>query len=90
MNAIANAVYTYAVEKQGNYPPCIPDYTATPNKVNVDNCATDLVPVYISSLPQDPQADDGYYYEIGFDNPDQNRIKINSTAPEATGVEVIR
>jgi prepilin-type N-terminal cleavage/methylation domain-containing protein len=87
MNAIANAVYTYATENQGEYPPCIPAY---PNKTDVADCSSDLVPTYMSSLPQDPQSSKGYYYEIGFDNADQNRIKIDSTAPEASGVEVIR
>jgi len=87
MNAIANAVYTYTVEHQGTYPPCIPAY---PNKANVEDCASDLVPTYISSLPKDPQASEGYHYEIGFDNAEQNRIKITSTAPEAEGVEIIR
>jgi len=87
MNAIANAVYTYAIEHQGNYPPCIPAY---PSKVNVEDCADDLVPDYISSIPKDPQSENGYYYEIGFDNAEQNRIKITSTAPEAAGIEVIR
>ena len=87
MNAIANAVYSYAIAHQGNYPPCIPTY---PNKVKVDDCANDLVPTYISSIPQDPQANDGYYYEIGFDNPEENRIRVSSTAPEASEVVVIR
>lgn len=87
MNAIANAVYTYTVEHQGSYPPCIPSY---PNKTNVSDCSADLVPVYMSSMPQDPQSAQGYYYEIGFDNADQNRIRITSTAPEASEVIVVR
>ena len=87
MDAIGNAVYTYATEHQGEYPPCIPAY---PNKTDVAKCSTDLVPTYISALPKDPQASKGYYYEIGFDNANQNRIKIDSTAPEANGVEVVR
>ena len=87
MNAIANAIYTYTIGHQGNYPPCIPDY---PNTVKADDCADDLVPTYISSIPKDPQSDSGYYYEIGFDNAEQNRIKITSTAPEAAGIEIIR
>ena len=87
MDAIGNAVYTYTTEHQGAYPPCIPAY---PDKADVAKCSDDLVPTYISALPKDPQASKGYYYEIGFDNADQNRIKIDSTAPEAKGVEVVR
>ena len=90
MNAIANAVYSYTASHQGAYPPCIPSYSSNPNKVNVDNCASDLVPDYMSSIPKDPQSSDGYYYEIGFDNATQNRIKLDSTAPEAAGVEIVR
>ena len=30
LNAIANAVYTYTVEHQGTYPPCIPTIVPIP------------------------------------------------------------
>jgi len=85
MNAIANAVYTYAVDHGGAYPTCIPSY---PNTTDVNDCSGELVPTYISSMPTPPLA--GESYMIGFDNADQNRIKITSTADEAAGVEVIR
>lgn len=85
MNAIANAVYTYTIDHGGVYPTCIPDY---PNVANANDCETDLVPKYISAIPTPPL--NGEIYEIGFDNQDQTRIKITSTADEASGVEVIR
>lgn len=87
MNAIANAVYTYTIANQGNYPTCIPAY---PGEANVSTCATELVPTFISAIPQDPQANQGYYYKIAFDNADHSRIRITSTAPEANNVVVVR
>ncbi len=54
MNAIANSVYTYAVDSEGNFPPCI-SAVAT----YIDNCEGDLVPTYISAIPEDPQGGSG-------------------------------
>jgi len=85
MNAIANAVYTYTAEHGGVYPPCIPAY---PGNTNVNNCSGDLVPDYISQIPVPPLT--GENYMIQFDNAAQNRIRIFSTASEATSVVVIR
>ena len=58
INAILNAVHQYAIESKGTLPASI----ATTAK-NVGTCGTcanltaDLIPTYLSSLPQDPSGD---------------------------------
>ncbi len=69
MNAIANAVYSYAVDNNGDFPACV-----TEGPTSVDNCA--LAPTYISAIPEDPQGGSGannYQIELVDDG---TRIKI--------------
>jgi prepilin-type N-terminal cleavage/methylation domain-containing protein len=77
MNSIVSAVYSYVVDEGGAFPACV---GATP--VNITTC-TELVPDYISSMPEDPQ--EGQSYMISLDD---TRILITSTAPEAIAAEV--
>ena len=86
MNSIANAVYSYVISNGGVYPDCIQTYdTAT----TVSACETDLVTGgHIGGIPVDPSS--GASYMIQFDNSQMSRIKIYSTATEATGVVVIQ
>jgi len=86
MNSIANGVYSYVISHGGNYPDCILDYPAT---TTVSNCEANLVTDgHIGGIPQDPST--GENYVIRFDNLDQTRIRISSTAEEAEDVVVIQ
>ncbi len=81
MNSIVSAVYSYVVDAGGTFPSCV---GVTP--VNVNTCA-ELVPDYVSSMPEDPQ--EGQSYMISLEG---TRILITSTAPEAvaSGVQVLQ
>jgi prepilin-type N-terminal cleavage/methylation domain-containing protein len=92
MNTIANAVYSYAVENNGNLPTC--DDIAAANTLynggsggaarDVAECASEITPTYVNELPLDPsegvdQSDTGY--EIS--SSDGTTITLTSTAQEA-------
>lgn len=96
MNAIASAIYSYAVEHEGNFPRtendefyCIGEASENGEKaVKIDDnwCkSTDevtlIVPDYLRSVPKDPTA--GEYYQIEFVDDSKTAIKITSTAKEA-------
>jgi len=102
MNAAANGVYSYVIDHQGLFPPCLYIdlatrterwvYNATEttplwNLVNIEDC-DDLVPVYMGKFPADPQGAD---YLIGFvtDSTTSDRIIIRSTAQEAQNENIL-
>jgi len=99
MNSVANGVYSYVVDNQGNYPACLYDIAGDPiiyddaiaspwDLVDITTCA-DLTPAYISDFPADPQGVD-YDYVVGFYDVSAGRIIIRSTATEAEDVLVIQ
>jgi prepilin-type N-terminal cleavage/methylation domain-containing protein len=85
MNSIANGVYSYVISHGGNYPDCILSY---PTTTTVSNCTILVTDGHIGGIPQDPST--GENYVIRFDNSDQTRIRISSTAEEAEDVVVIQ
>ncbi len=90
MNTIANAVYSYAVENNGNLPDC-DDGGGTPlsdgdnTERDVSNCV-DLTPDYMNEFPSDPS--DGENYEIKSE--DGSTITLTSTASEADEVTLTK
>ncbi len=95
-NSIVTAVYSYAVDHEGNLPECN-DTTGSPlsdgtetdwdNERDISNCTEELSDgvneadiIYLPELPQDPQ--DGKSYQIS-SNTDGTRIQITTTADES-------
>ena len=102
MNAVANGVYSYVIDKKGTFPPClyVDGATATVRYIynatetsplwglrDLSQC-TELVPVYMGKFPAEPQ---GATYMIGFmtDATTSDRIIIRSTAPEAVNENIL-
>ncbi len=101
MNSIVNAVYSYAISEGGTFPDCndsaadepLKNGTSTETELrDVWECETELVGGgFMAKLPLDPQegvvgSSTGYMISS-----DGMRIKITSTATEASGVvEVIQ
>jgi len=99
MNVIATAVYSYAVEHGGDFPPGCIGAEGTPIDIITDPTDPDywccdavtgdpiLVPDYTHALPKPPQA--GEVYQIQFEG---EAIKITSDATEAIedGIELIQ
>jgi prepilin-type N-terminal cleavage/methylation domain-containing protein len=94
MNAIANSVYSYVIENEGIYPPCLSTTTGryvynvagTPtwNLVNITTCE-ELLPKYLPSFPKEPQSKE---YVIGFmDATSSDRLIIRCTASEANATD---
>ena len=74
MNSIVNAVYSYTISEGGTFPDCINDHEG--EWVDAGDCGDDdLVPTYMSSIPQDPQVGSdtcsGYVVQL-----DGNRVRI--------------
>jgi type IV pilus assembly protein PilA len=106
MNTIANAVYSYAVEHQGNLPPCndsasTGSLTTNTADRDVEDCAGDLVPTYINELPMDPsEGETGHVtcYDgtatncTGYviSSSDGSTITLTSTADEASAVTITK
>lgn len=98
MNAIANGIYSYIIENEGVYPPCMAtdtneygrilydnDPDAAPwGLINITSC-TELSPSYLPSFPKEPQSQG---YVIGFmDATSSDRIVIRCTATEANATD---
>ena len=98
MNAIATAIYSYAVENDGAYPSyggdlhsCI-GTTTEPLTIATTTATTTwchdgtdnlIVPDYLRTFPTPPLADNGEVYLIEFSDSQEEAIKITSSATEA-------
>ncbi len=78
MNSLMNAVYSYAVTEQGNFPGCLTD--GSPE--DASECEADLVTGgFINEIPQDPQSPDtDSCYQIELDG-NLITIDIKTTVP---------
>jgi len=102
MNAVANGVYSFVIDKKGLFPECLYVDAATRTERYIYNatetsplwglrdladCA-ELVPVYMGKFPAEPQ---GAAYRIGFmtDATTSDRIIIRSTADEAINENIL-
>lgn len=110
MNAIANGIYGYVI-KNGDWPECMADAEACEEGaehgtcgeegdeycpfIDVSDCADELVPTYLPSIPSDPLNNNSY--RIRFYSGESRRIQICppadaiDDATEDTGiVEVVQ
>jgi len=102
MNAIATAIYSYAVDNGGAYPtdPDADEYCIgpadSPEDIGTDpelwcydsaNSVNLLVPDYLRTLPEPPLAGDGEVYMIEFVDANENAIKITSSEGDEEGEE---
>lgn len=84
METVLSAVYVYAIDNQGFFPPCIPEEGA----VDITTC-TELLPyLYREQFPIDPSP--GAKYMIEHASGTETKIRVFSTAPEKEGAELIR
>lgn len=81
IKSIKDAVYSYQIDHRGQYPNCIPDYNEF---IEISECESELVPVFIANLPEDPSQ--GENYMIGYEDEQETRIKVYSTSGEYSGV----
>ena len=79
MNSIAAAIYSYAMEHNGDFPDCL-----TETAVDVTTCIDIISEKYMVAFPTPPQAPDETYMI----QKEGERIKITSTAQEAIEDEV--
>ena len=84
METVLSAVYVYAIDNQGFFPPCIPEEGA----VDITTC-TELLPyLYRGQFPVNPSPDAKYMIEHASGT--ETKIRVFSTDPEKEGTELIR
>lgn len=92
---LSDAVYTYIVDTEGQWPPCLVE-TSTTSPADAYECKDDLTPDYISAIPFDPQSTSatttGYKMFITGDN--RLKIYVSTTTPgltdDVSGIEILR
>ncbi len=57
VNVIYGAIREYSSRNNGDYPPCI----IGTEEVNIIDCQEDIVPLYLSQIPEDPE-ENCYYF----------------------------
>jgi len=86
METILSAIYGYAIDNKGFFPPCIPNFGE--GATDITKCEELRPYIYKNMIPSDPDTNSKYMIE--YFSGKETRVRIFSTAKEAEGVEIIR